>query len=128
MNSSYQLAPWADAVFAMDLAWWDIHAKRIPKTMARYTSHRGAVKEHRIKHAGPFRGNNSGHQAVELALSLGATSIALVGYDMRPDGDRLHWHAPHPDSNPTPQRLEQWRKSLSCLIASSKVPIYACAP
>jgi hypothetical protein len=38
-------------------------------------------------------GSNSGYQAVELAVKLGAKRIVLLGYDMRVEpGGRSHWH------------------------------------
>ncbi len=37
-------------------------------------------------------GSNSGYQAIELAVKLGAKRIVLLGYDMKVDGGRSHWH------------------------------------
>ncbi len=37
-------------------------------------------------------GSNSGYQAIELATKLGAKRVVLLGYDMRADGGRSHWH------------------------------------
>jgi len=41
-------------------------------------------------------GNNSGYAALNLAACLGANPIYLLGYDMKHDGDRTHWHRGHP--------------------------------
>jgi hypothetical protein len=37
-------------------------------------------------------GSNSGYQAIGLAYHLGVKKIVLLGYDMRVDRDRTHWH------------------------------------
>ncbi len=37
-------------------------------------------------------GSNSGYQAINLAVHLGAKRIILLGYDMRQDGGRNNWH------------------------------------
>jgi hypothetical protein len=43
-------------------------------------------------------GRNSGYQAVNLAVLLGAARIILLGYDMGIGADgRKHWHPDHPN-------------------------------
>jgi hypothetical protein len=38
-------------------------------------------------------GGNSGFQAINLAVLMGARRIVLTGYDMKPGADgRKHWH------------------------------------
>lgn len=41
-------------------------------------------------------GNNSGYAAINLAYLLGAKRIILLGYDMRNDGTRGHYHDGYP--------------------------------
>jgi hypothetical protein len=41
-------------------------------------------------------GNNSGYAALNLAFLLGADPVYLLGYDMKHEPDRTHWHAGHP--------------------------------
>lgn len=43
--------------------------------------------------AGLYHGNNSGVGALAIALIMGAAPIYLLGYDMRHDGQRTHFHA-----------------------------------
>lgn len=45
-------------------------------------------------------GNNSGYSALNLAACLGANPIYLLGYDMKRDNDRTHWHDGHPKQMP----------------------------
>jgi len=54
-------------------------------------------------------GGNSGYQAVALAIHFGATRVVLLGYDMRNDGKRTHWHGNHVRlGNPIPSRFGDW--------------------
>ncbi|OGD20330.1 MAG: hypothetical protein A2Y70_01990 [Candidatus Aminicenantes bacterium RBG_13_64_14] len=43
--------------------------------------------------AGLYHGNNSGVGALGIALAMGARPIYLLGYDMRHEGGRSHFHA-----------------------------------
>ena len=42
-------------------------------------------------------GGNSGYQAINLALHLGATRIVLLGYDMHCHSGKSHWFGDHPE-------------------------------
>lgn len=48
-------------------------------------------------------GQNSGYQAINIALLAGAACVVLLGYDMQYTGGKSHWHGDHP--TPVP---EQW--------------------
>lgn len=52
----------------------------------------GLPKERNALHTG----QNSGYQALSLAILAGASRIILVGYDMRFKDGRSHWHEDHP--------------------------------
>lgn len=41
-------------------------------------------------------GQNSGYQGVGLALAAGGAPVYLLGYDMKFDNGRSHWHPDHP--------------------------------
>lgn len=58
-------------------------------------------------------GGNSGFQAINLAVQLGAKRIVLVGYDMRLDGG-IHWHGEHEKAlnNPNLGHIIKWRKII----------------
>jgi len=53
-------------------------------------------------------GNNSGYAALNLAFILGADPIYLLGYDMKHEGDRSHWHGGHPIKQ-TVEQVESFR-------------------
>jgi len=54
-------------------------------------------------------GGNSGHQALNLAVSLGCKEIALVGFDFSLERG-VHWHGAHtpPLWNPNPDTFKRW--------------------
>ena len=111
VNTTYQMAPWADALIASDVRWWGWHKGAKDFAGLKYATSR-AVKwagVQWIKNTGRDglelqpngirHGLNSGYRAINLAVHFGAKRIILLGYDMkRGDGpDRLeHWHGDHP--------------------------------
>ncbi len=42
-------------------------------------------------------GGNSGYQAINLAVHMGAKRILLLGYDMQKTANGAHWFGEHPD-------------------------------
>lgn len=54
----------------------------------KFTGERGLEKDP----SGLRHGSNSGYQAINLAYHLGAKKIVLLGYDMKCQGNRTHWH------------------------------------
>lgn len=42
-------------------------------------------------------GQNSGYQALGLAIASAASRIVLCGYDMHYPGGQSHWHGDHPE-------------------------------
>jgi hypothetical protein len=111
INNAYQLAPWADVLYACDAKWWRWHqgAPRFPGqkymlapacreypdiTALRNTGRDGLEPDPR----GLKTGHNSGYQAINLAVHLGARTIVLLGYDMHGD----HYFGRHPDGTKPP--------------------------
>lgn len=117
VNNSYQLAPWATALYAADWQWWHWH-KGCPDFKGfKYTVTRQTVHQFRdvqllkktgdegieIKPDALRMGRNSGYQAVNVAVHLGAVRIILLGYDMqRGPQNEAHWHGEHPNSSRSP--------------------------
>lgn len=117
INNAYQLAPWADALYAADRKWIDWHggvpgftgpkysiasADPTPRpdwTVLRNTGTHGLDLDPTALRTG----FNGGYQALNLAVHFGAARILLLGFDLgiAPDG-RCHWHGPHPDRQPAP--------------------------
>lgn len=111
INTSYQLAPWADILYACDGRWWKQYHKAV-KSFAgqRWTQDALAVKEFADLHyvpseSGPGlsrkpgtinQGQNSGYQALGLTYLAGASKAILLGYDMSNWKQLNHWHPDHP--------------------------------
>jgi hypothetical protein len=120
VNTTYQMAPWADALVASDVRWWawhkgakgfaglkyatSRHVKWPGVQVLRNTGRDGLEREpNGLRH-----GLNSGYRAINLAVHFGAARILLLGYDMRRQEtdaagrplpsrqQKEHWHGDHP--------------------------------
>lgn len=115
INNAYQLAPWADVLYACDDKWWRWHKGVADFEGLTYSMKQAArrwnPKVQIVRNAGesglelnPGRGlktgRNSGYQAINLAVHFGARRILLLGYDMR--GGAKHWFGEHPDRSKPP--------------------------
>ena len=135
VNTSYQLAPWADAIYACDERWWQWHkgvpgfpglkyaletgAARFPGVQVlQNTGIRGLeTSPHGLKN-----GRNSGYQAIGLAYHLGASRILLLGYDMQIGPDHQErWHGahdPHAKTDPDQfmRRMAMFREVFESIV------------
>lgn len=105
--------------------WWHTYGADISTDAELWTSSEEAARIYGL-HLSSARdtiahGGNSGYQAVRLAIEFGCSPIVLLGYDMKFQGSRRHWHADHDESqgvgNPLPERLSAWCQRLEALIA-----------
>lgn len=134
VNTSYQLAPWADVLYACDLKWWDWH-KGAPefagikvchetKAAERYGLFRvDLTQDEETKSKLSMvpgvlgRGGNSGYHAFNLALQFGARQIGLLGLDFC--GRR--WHGLHPNGREqAADTLERWRARFDAAAIEAK--------
>lgn len=129
VNDAYKLAPWCDVLYAADAKWWNWH-EGVPSFTGWKYSVDGAPpvtwpNVRILKLTGPDgletqryglrSGLNSGYQAINLAVHLGARRILLLGYDMAPAVDgRAHWFGDHPDKTPSP--YPQMRAAFDTLV------------
>jgi hypothetical protein len=117
INNAYQLAPWADVLYACDQKWWTWHSGvpsfKGPKYSVAASDPVTWPDVQVLQNTGPLgleleptglrTGFNSGYQAINLAVHLGAARILLLGYDLSEGpGGRTHWHGDHPDRQPSP--------------------------
>lgn len=111
VNDNYRLAPWADVLYAADGAWWDAHQGVPQFSGARVTQDVAAARRWRLhyiasKRGAGFstswecihRGDNSGFQALNIAVLAECAPIVLLGFDMRMQGKQRHWFGDHPGS------------------------------
>ena len=109
VNTTYRLAPWADAIYACDAKWWEQNiddVRRLTRaalwTQSKPAANRYGLQLVRSRRADGLGrdavhyGGNSGYQAINLAYLWGASRIVLLGYDMQHTGGKGHWHPDHP--------------------------------
>lgn len=145
VNTTYKMAPWADALVASDYRWWNWHkgAKDFPGLKYATSKHvkwsgvqilrnTGATGLE-LDPSGLRHGHNSGYRALGLAYHFGAKTIMLLGYDCKrgtPDNPKLeHWHGDHP----VPSRSEYpfFAKQFRTLVQPLKeqgVEVINCTP
>ena len=133
VNDAYRLAWWADVLYGCDAKWWAWH-NGVPKFAGlKYALEPAAgiwPGVEVLRNAGyaglePARdglrtGRNSGYQAINLAVHLGAAKIVLLGFDLSPAPDgRTHWFGEHPDpvASPYDQMIELFRTLVDPLHA-----------
>lgn len=113
VNDCFRAAPWAEVLYACDGKWWFWHWTKGAQTFPglKFALDAGAKKYPGVQvlrntgetgleldPTGLRAGRNSGYQAINLAVHLGATRIVLLGYDMRGD----HFFGQHPDKSKPP--------------------------
>lgn len=109
VNDCYKLAPWADALYACDPAWWTLHEGAPAFKGQRWTQSKKAAELWNLSWiTGDHRsglslepelihfGHNSGYQALNLAVLFGVKKIILLGYDMKRTNGKEHWFGDHP--------------------------------
>lgn len=106
-NTTYQLCPWADVLYAMDRAWWKRYIDDVRSTfkgeLACPLSRCFSVPKVAFAH-----GENSGVGAIALAHHWGAQRIILLGYDVMATGGKRHWHGDHPKGLGNAGSMSKW--------------------
>jgi hypothetical protein len=107
VNTTYQAALWADALFAMDRQWWK---RYLPDVTSRFEGQRyscnncAGVRQVKIKAHG-----NSGAGAIALAVAARAERIVLLGYDCQYSSTgKRHWHGDHPKGFGNAGKVGDW--------------------
>lgn len=138
VNNTYQLAPWADMLYAADEAWWahnqdafqfaglKVSVGTVPGVLQ--------IKSSGMKGFDPNPrhvrlGGNSSYQAVHIAMHTGVKRILLCGVDM----GGQHWHPDHPAPlRETPDwAYERWIKLFGGLATAAKglgIEVLNCSP
>lgn len=131
VGEAWRAAPYADALYHADRVWWDAYAgaPAFPGLCITQDANGGLTCADRyglsvvtsVKAPGistdpavVHRGWNSGFQALQLAIHLGAARIILLGFDMAkgPDG-RKSWAANRPASLVRHSPYEQFVRAFT---------------
>lgn len=123
VNRSFELAPWADVIYAADGRFWEHYPAARNFAGLKVTADRAAAKQwglYRVTVSGEHvmkaelgtvgHGGTSSFQALNLVVQFGVRHILLLGFDFCGE----HWHGAHkgPLQNPRPQTLQKWRTRL----------------
>jgi hypothetical protein len=144
VNTTYQRAPWADALVAADVRWWQWHKgakdfKGLKYATSKHVNWAGVqilrntgANGIELDPTGLRHGINSGYRAINLAVHFGAARIILLGYDMkRGDGPKRleHWHGDHPV--PSRSQYPSFIKHFRTLVAPLRdlgIEVLNCTP
>lgn len=108
IKEAYLLAPWADVLYACEAKWWKHYGGAPTFTGLKYTmepvpfadvqplANTGA-EGLELDPSGLRHGYNSGYQAINLTVHLGAKRIVLLGFDMSAGPNGQNWFGPHPN-------------------------------
>ncbi|MAR55850.1 MAG: hypothetical protein CMM93_01580 [Rickettsiales bacterium] len=116
-------------LYACDLRWWEHHQgvsqfKGLKATLSKSAAARfglecfeglampGLSKQWGILH----QGRNSGYQALNLAVLLGARRIFLLGFDMRLVEGVRHFFGDHPPGMNVPSHYAEWVKNFETTL------------
>lgn len=111
-NTTFRMAPWADVLFAYDVAWWRVYHREVKEVFEGdgYSMHLGAEKYGAtgLQGRGWINGlGNSGACAIALAAYLGAERIIVLGADCSTK-DGLHWHGAHDGGLGNCMSVKKW--------------------
>lgn len=147
INNTWQIAPWADVLYACDNSWWQLgepgygqHAMRdfcgllVSGSSHTKRTHHLAIREvsEAVYGANLGGGGNSAFQAVNIAALWGADRILLTGVDCMKPGE--HWHGLHTNSkslaHSRQSTMDNWQKAFGAvapLLAARRVEVVNCS-
>lgn len=109
VNTTLQMAPWADLLYFADQRWFDHYKADVLAFKGLKVSIQNAhpvtatdpdvkILKNKGDHPGLYRepdglhtGRNSGYQAINVLAHLGVGKIVLLGFDCRADDRARHW-------------------------------------
>ena len=133
INNTYQLAPWAYALWACDGVWW----KAYPEAM-KFKGRKLSVQNDQVEKITTIdkaglglkkvhTGGNGGYQAINWAFLQGAKKIILLGFDMH----GTHWHGLHERGLNNCHPFAQWITAFNRMakdIEKTDTKVINCTP
>jgi len=121
INNSWQMARFADYIYAGDKSWWHVNADKIDIPAKRISCDASASKRFNTATHLPSGGYNSGMMAIRYAMfRLEARRVILLGYDCSV-ANGIHWHGPHEKlKNPDATRVAKWVKQFEKVSEEAK--------
>jgi hypothetical protein len=151
VNNAYQIAPWADMLYAADARWWIEHPDALNFAGLKCAVENGADRFPAVVHVIPaatlpirlqhyvppagnkelIAGRNGVHQALNIAVLAGATKVLLLGCDGRLGTDgKTHYHGGH-GKTLSQDFFDGMRKSFSAqenVLLARGVTVLNCSP
>lgn len=120
VSDAYRLAPWADVLVSSDRGWWRHHKPEFAGLKFSGVPVDGIPLAPAV-----VSGSNSGLIALQVAVSLGAKKVLLLGFDMHGS----HFFGPHPSPlrNTKAQRFEVFKRQFADYRPRG-VHIFNCTP
>lgn len=107
-NTTFRMAPWADAVFAMDRKWWEMHYAEVCESFAGWRLTTATMDGMNVEKVAITQYRNSGANCVSVAVKAGIKEIVLLGYDCMAGEGKTHWHGSHPQGLSDAKTIKVW--------------------
>jgi len=126
VNTTFRLAPWADALYALDEKWWEVHGA---EAAAEFSGDRmSATGVAGVRRVPITRFGNSGADAIAAAVFYGARRVVLLGYDCQKTNGMTHWHGSHPSPLGDAGSMPKWPAKFRRLaLVMRKAEILNCS-
>lgn len=110
-NTSFRIAKWADALFAIDRDWWKTYINEVCEIFdGQRFSKNTQNPSYNVIHLSDFNTyGNSGAGCISMAAQGEAARIILLGFDCQHTDSRSHWHGDHPPNLGNAGMTKQWR-------------------
>ena len=106
VSDAYRLAPWADVLVSQDAGWWRVHPDSKDFKGRKFAG----VDVPDVEKFPSASGCNSGLLACQVAVSLGAKRILLLGVELR--GAHFFGLHPKPLRNTQPHRFDAFQEQF----------------
>lgn len=114
------MAPWADALYAMDTPWWQQYDREVSAAFRGQRVRGAGSSQSRLADRAMFGAGclNSGAGALLMAAYKGAKVVVMLGYDCAPGKDGAkHWHADHPKGLGNAGMMGKWPEQFAKVAA-----------
>lgn len=137
INNAFDVAPWADHLYAADWLWWHVNNGAPSFAGQRWSvspkagllfddiTVLGSVRSGGLSFAegviniGIPGGANSGHQAINLAVLMGAMRIILIGFDLQTVDGEEHYFGQHAAPLNSGSNLKGFATSIATIAADA---------
>lgn len=146
VNNTFLRCPFADLLFASDLAWWRKYYDKVRASgfagelwtqnrsaASKYGLNYIASRNHRGLSVDPsvvYHGGSSSPMLMNLLRHFGTRQMALVGFDNQRTGGQAHWHGEHVQGLSRGQAFPAWAdhyESMAAPLAAEGIDVINCS-